>query len=272
MYRKIVVPVVTPVYVEPLVKLASRLLEPDGEVHILNVIHEVSMPEIAKGWRSSLHIVIPAHEAAAALDIKVVPEVVVAQDIAIEILERAEALAADAILMTLTADPKHRHKIFGHTSSAILNHASCDVLIVNPLALSATRAAKIILPTLTVQPPPKTMQVAETLSTELGKLPIVTLHMRSGSSRSSTGTSGHEFQRTHGRVPRVLKTVLFPARFFHSNALLPTAILNEVRKEGYGLCIVGDEGRGLGREFVTRPFLEELFAISPCPILVLRGA
>lgn len=272
MYRKILVPVITPGYVEPLVKLASRLLESGGEVHILNVIHEVSMPEIAKGWRSSLHIVIPAHEAAAALDIKVTPEVVVAPDVAIEILERAEALSADAILMTLTADPRHRHKIFGHTSSAILNHASCDVLVVNPLALSATRASKVILPTLTVQPPPKTMQVAETLSAELGNLPIVTLHMRSGSARTEEDSTSHEFHGRQRSVPRVLKTVLFPARFFQSNALLPSAILKEVRKEGYGLCILGDEGRGLGREFVTRPFLEELFAISPCPILVIRGS
>ncbi|MCL4324080.1 MAG: universal stress protein [Candidatus Thermoplasmatota archaeon] len=271
MYQKILVPVVVPANVEPLVRLAAHLLDPGGEIHVLNIITANSMPEVAKGWRNSLHVVIPAHETAAALDVQVVPEVAVARDVPVEILEKAETLGAHAILMTLSGDRKKRRRFLGHISTAILNHAACDVVIVNPLALSGGKLGKLILPTFTVQPPAKAMAAAEALSSNLGNIPIVTLHMLESKGKPLGPSTDHEFRGRQGKIPRQLKTVLFPARLFHSTRLLPSAIVDEIRKEGFGMCIIGQEGRGHGDQFISRAFLEELFAISPFPIVVLRA-
>lgn len=271
MYRKVLVPVVVPANVTPLVKLAASLLEPEGEIHVLHVITEKSMPDVAKGWRSSLHLVIPAHEAAAALDVRVEPEVAVAMDAAVEILEKAESLGVDAILMTLDGSRTRKRRFFGHTSSAIMNHASCDVIVVNPLSLTSSRASKVILPTFTVSPSPKAMLVAEAISAKARNIPIVTLHIRQGKAGPNAAGTNHEFRGSRRRIPRFLKTVLFPSRLFRPNSDLPEAIMDVVRREGYGICVLADESRGARGPMINRAFMENLFALAPCPVIVLHG-
>jgi nucleotide-binding universal stress UspA family protein len=271
MYGRILVPVVVPANVGPLVKMASYLLEPNGEIDVLHVITAKSMPEMTKGWRNSLQVVIPAHETGAALDVRVVPEVKVAPDAAVEILERAETQKADAIVMTLSGFGKKRiNPFFGHTTSAILHHATCDVIIVNRLALIMNRIGKILIPSFTVQPAHKVMLAAEAVSAKKGGVPIVTLHMLQGNAAASPD-SAHTFVGTASKSPKHLKTVLFPSRLFHRRSALPDMFLEVTRREGYGLCLVGEEGRGVESPLLTRSFIEDLFSRSPCPVMVLKG-
>lgn len=273
MYRKILVPVVEPPDVTPLVRLASYLLEPNGEIQVLHVITAESMPERAKEWRNSLRLVIPAHETGAALDVNVVPEVKVAPDVAVEILERAESEKADAILMTLSGrgDRRHRNPFLGHTSTAILHHAECEVLIVNSLALTVEHVGKLLLPTFTVQPSSRVMGVAEAVSAQMGGTPIVTVHMVEGAAENEIEDVDHTVKRTSRKGPLRLKTVLFPSRIFRSRGSLPQTILEVLRKEGYGFCLIGEEGRGSEAPFISRPFVEEIFSKAPCPVMILRG-
>lgn len=271
MYRKILVPVVIPSNVSPLIRMASYLLEPEGEIHVLHVITEKSLPQVAKGWRSSLHLVIPAHETGAALDVRVTPEVAVAPDAAVEILEKAETLGCDAILMTIDGSAGHRRKLFGHTCTAILNHATTDVVVVNPLALTSGKASKIIIPTFTLNPPAKASLAAEAIASRIGNVPIVTLHIREGTGRKGMEEEDHEFKGNRPRIHRSLKTVLFPSRLFRPNSDMPDAIMGVVRYEGYGICVVGEEGRGSGAPMINRNFMEKLFSIAPCPVMVIHG-
>src|SRR5215472_8834774 len=101
MYHRLLIPVVEPSEVEPLIRLGAMLLEPDGEIRVLHVISGGSLPEVTREWRSSVNIVVPAHEAGAALDIRVDPEVRGASDVTAEILDSVETHQTDAILMTI---------------------------------------------------------------------------------------------------------------------------------------------------------------------------
>ena len=273
MYRKILVPVVEPPDVAPLVRLASYLLEPKGEILVLHVITARSMPETAKGWRASLRLVIPAHEAGAALDVTVTPEVKVAPDVAVEILERAESEKADAILMTLSGKGKRRQHLpfLGHTSTAILHHAACDVLIVNALALSMDHVGRVLVPTFTVHPPRKVMTAAEAVSTQMGGAPIVTVHLVEGRGTAVGEDADHQVRHPSHGTPLRLKTVLFPRGLFRRRGALPQTILEVLRREGYGLCLLGED-RGAGETpFLGRPFIEEFFSQAPCPTVILKG-
>lgn len=273
MYRKILVPVTDPQTVAPLVRLASYLIEPTGEIRVLHVIPSRSMVEVTKGWRASLKLVIPAHEAGAAMDVDVVPEVKVASDVAVEILERAESEKADAILMTLRGSGRKRGRnpFLGHTSTAVLHHATSDVLIVNSLALSADHVGKIMIPTLTIRPPEKARMAAESISTKMGGASIVTLHLREGQPGTAPEDTDHTIRHPSHHIPTRLKTILFPHRLFGTRAALPQAILEVLRKEGYGLCLIAEEGRGTEAPLLNRTFIEELFSRAPCPMLVLKG-
>jgi nucleotide-binding universal stress UspA family protein len=271
MYGRILVPVVVPANVGPLVKMASYLLEPGGEIDVLHVITARSMPEMAKGWRNSLQVVIPAHETGAALDVNVVPEVKVAPDAAVEILERAESQKVDAIVMTLSGFGQKRiNPFFGHTTGAIIHHATCDVIIVNRLALTMNRVGKILIPTFTVQPPHKVTLAAEAVSGKKGGVPIVTLHMLQGNSFSSEAVP-HTLTGSASNIPRRLKTVIFPSRLFRRQSTLPDMFLDVVHREGYGLYVVGEEGHGMKNPFLTRGFIERLFSRAPCPVMVIKG-
>ncbi len=137
MYKRILVPVKEPSEVEPMIRFASSLLDTDGEIRILHIIPTTTLPEVAREWRASVNIVIPAHEAGAALDVKVEPEVRAATDVPAEILECAENEGVEAIVLTLQGNRRSHNPFVGHTASGILHHASADVLIVNRLALAA---------------------------------------------------------------------------------------------------------------------------------------
>ncbi len=148
MYRQILVPVQEPAEVEPLIRFASMLLDADGEIRVLHVIPTTTLPEVTREWRASVHLVVPAHEAGASLDVKVDPEVRAATDVPGEILESADAHGVDAILLTLRGDRRSRNPFVGRTATGILHHARSDVLVLNRLGLAADRFPRILLPTL----------------------------------------------------------------------------------------------------------------------------
>jgi nucleotide-binding universal stress UspA family protein len=268
MYRKLLIPVQEPSEVEPLIRFASMLLEADGEVRVLHVIPTTTLPEVAREWRASVNIVIPAHEAGASLDVRVDPEVRASTDVPGEILESAETHGVEAILMTLRGDKRGRKLFVGHTASGILHHAHADVLIVNRLALAAGRVPRVIVPSFRPTPVPKAMRLAEevALRNEGATVTAITLAPRNGD-----GEGGVDVEET---TPRGI--VLTHKRFGYGGSLLrrariPGVILAAAQRERFGLLLVSEEGDQAGGALLTRRFLEELFREAPCPVLALRG-
>lgn len=251
--------------VEPLIRFGASLLDADGEIRMLHVIPSTSMPAVARDWRASVNLVVPAHEAGAALDVRVEPEVRASPDVPGEILESAETHQTDAILLSLGGDRRSRNPFVGHTASGVLHHAHSDVLILNRLALAGARSPRILVPTLHGPAPPKVMQVAEQLSIQNGGVPVVTLGLgpEGGSANGSDRTSrGVPTRHRHSFV----SSSLLARRRYHAQLILQSAA-----KERYGFLLVGEEHlRTVGPPLLTRPFLEALFRHAPCPVLALR--
>lgn len=267
MYRKILVPVQVPAEVDPLVRFAARLLEPNGEVRVLHVIPTTTLPEVTREWRSSVNLVIPAHEAGAMLDIRVEPEVRAASDVAGEILESAEVHGADAILFTLRGDRRSRNPFVGRTASALLQHARSDVLVVNRLGLATDVLPRILVPTFREAPSARAMALAEELSVKAGGVQVITLSVGGGPPGGVTrGNSG-----TTSRGIPVLRrgSPLSPSRLGRRRRL-PELLLGAAARERYGLVIVGEEEFG-GGPLLTRRFLEALFRAAPCPVVAVRA-
>jgi nucleotide-binding universal stress UspA family protein len=267
-YRKILIPVQVPPEVEPLIRFAAMLLEADGEIRVLHVIPSTTLPEVTREWRESVNLVVPAHEAGAALDVPVDPEVRASTDVPGEILESAETHGVDAILMTLRGDKRSRNPFVGHTASGILHHAHSDVLIVNRLALAASSVPRIVLPSFRPAPTPKAMRLAEEISLRHQGAPVTALTI--GTRGEGTGSAAvREEQTPRGVVITHKYTAL--AGSFARRGRLPDAILEAARRERFGLVLVSEEGDLAGGALLTRRFLEELFRAAPCPVLALRG-
>src|SRR5580658_5787302 len=164
MYKRILVPVKEPSEVEPMIRFAAGLLDSDGEIRILHIIPTTTLPQVAREWRASVNIVVPAHEAGAALDVRVEPEVRAATDVPAEILECAENEDVDAIILTLQGNRRSHNPFVGHTASGILHHAGADVLIVNRLALAAAHVPRILVPTFQPSATAKALRIAEEIS------------------------------------------------------------------------------------------------------------
>lgn len=264
-YRRLLIPVREASAVEPLIRFAAQLLDADGEIRVLHVIRATALPEVTRQWRASVNLVVPAHEAGAALDVRVEPEVRAAGDVSGEILDSAETHDVDAILLTLAGDRRSRNPFVGHTSSAVLHHAPCDVIVLNRLALVESRIQRILLPTFTSSPPPKVLQLAEELALRNQGAPIITIAI--GAREKSGATEA----RATGRSPRGVP--LETRRSFISRALLgrrrrlPELILNQAARLRYGLLIVGEETVPSQGPLLTRRFLEELFRNAPCPVV-----
>ncbi|HEV2429569.1 MAG TPA: universal stress protein [Thermoplasmata archaeon] len=267
MYRRLLIPVQEPSEVEPLIRFASSLLDADGEVRVLHVIPTRTLPELTRRWRSSVNLVVPAHEAGAALDIRVDPEVRASVDVAGEILESAETHGTEAIVMTLSGDRRSVNPFVGHTASAILHHPPCDVLVVNRLALVESRIPRILVPTFAEAPPPKLLQLAEEIAVHHEGAPIVTLAMATrGQAASAAGRS-----RSPRGVPIEHHRSLFPAQLLGTRRRVPEIILHEAAKRRYGLLLIGEEAIHPEGPMLTRRFLEEMFRRAPCPILAFKG-
>ncbi len=267
MYRRILLPVSEAPEVEPMIRFAARLLDADGEIRVLHVIPTTTLPAMTRQWRGSVDLVVPAHEAGAALDVRVDPEVRAASDVPGEILESAESHGVDAILMPLRGDRRGTNPFFGHTASAILHHAPCDVLIINRLALAEERVPRILLPSLADTAPPKAMRVAEELAVRNKGIPIITLTL------SGYGTQGAPAppERTPRGVPILHRRSLLSKALLGRRHRLAELILHEAARERYGLLIVGDDSTRYQAPLITRRFLEELFRASPCPVIAVRG-
>ncbi len=267
MYRKILVPVQVAAEVEPLVRFASRLLEPDGEVRVLHVIPTTTLPEVTREWRASVNLVVPAHEAGAVLDIRVEPEVRAASDVAGEILESAEAHGVDAILFTLRGDRRSRNPFVGRTASALLQHARANVLVVNRLALATDALPRILLPTFRESPPPRALALAEELSVKAGGVQVIALAVGASAGRAAAAP-GEDW--TARGVPIMRRVSPLPSAMLGRRRRLPELMLQAAAAERYGLVIVGEEEFAGGR-LLTRRFLEALFRAAPCPVMAVRA-
>jgi len=266
MYRHILVPVRFPAEVEPLVRFAARVLEPDGEIRVLHVIPTTTLPEVAREWRASVNLVVPAHEIGAVLDVKVDPEVRAATDVPGEILESAESHGVDAIVFSLRGDRRNRNPFVGHIATALLQHARADVLVVNRLALATEATPRVLVPTFASRPSPRSLELAEEISLKAGGVPLVTLAL--GSEGEAAPTEGSERTSRGGMIVRHVSTI--PGSLLGRRRRLPEVILAAAARERYGLLLVGEEPVA-GGALLTRRFLEELFRRAPCPVLAVRA-
>jgi nucleotide-binding universal stress UspA family protein len=265
-YSKILIPIQLPSEVEPLIRFATMMLEADGEIRVLHVIPSTTLPEVTREWRASVNLVVPAHEAGAALDVRVDPEVRASTDVPGEILDSAETHGVDAILMTLRGDKRSRNPFVGHTASGILHHAHADVLIVNRLALAASKVPRIVLPSFRAAPVPKAMQLAEEIALKQGGAPITTIAIAPPEGPAGVGETREE------TTPRGIEVIHKRAALGTSvrHGRLPAMILQAAQRERFGLLLVSEEGDRAGGALLTRRFIEELFRAAPCPVLALR--
>ena len=268
MYRQILVPVQEPAEVEPLVRFAAMLLDADGLIRVLHVIPTTTLPEVTREWRASVHLVVPAHEAGAALDVRVDPEVRAATDVPGEILESAESHNVDAILLTLRGSRTGRKLFVGHTATGILHHARTDVVVLNRLTLATDRIPRILLPVFEEGPAPKAQQIAEVVSARNREAPVIPLVL--GVRADGPGRDAE----TNGPAPR--RTPSSPKRGFFPGALLgrrrhqlAERIVQAAARERFGLVIVGERSDRSGGPLLTRRFLEELFRAAPCPVVAV---
>jgi nucleotide-binding universal stress UspA family protein len=267
-YHRILVPVQLASEVEPLIRFCANLLEADGEVRLLHVIPTTTMPQVAREWRASVNIVVPAHETGASLDLRVEPEVKAATDVPGEILESAETQGVEAIVMTLRGDRRTRNPFVGHTASGVLHHAPCDVLILNRLALAGDRVPRILIPTFRPVAAPKTVRLAEEISVHSGGIPVITLQL---GARSSGGAAVERDEASARGVPRVHKRSFFSESVLGRRTRLPELMLQAAQRERFGLLLVGGDDEGAEAPLLTRRFLEELFRAAPCPVVAIRG-
>jgi nucleotide-binding universal stress UspA family protein len=268
MYRQILVPVQEPSEVEPLIRFAAMLLDADGEIRVLHIIPTTTLPQVTREWRESVNLVVPAHEAAAALDVRVDPEVRAATDVPGEILQSAETHGVDAILMTLRGDKRSRNPFVGHTASGILHHAHADVLILNRLALGAGKLPRILLPSFRGTPLPKAMQVAEEIAVHNDGASVTTISLEPRGSGDPRDDMDQE-ERTSRGVPVTHKRSPFSGSLVRRGRL-PSVVLQAAQHERFGLLLVSEEGDQAGGALLTRRFVEELFRAAPCPVLALR--
>ncbi len=270
MYRTILIPVQKPAEVEPMIRFASMLLEADGEIRVLHVIPTITLPEVTREWRASVHLVIPAHEAGASLDVKVEPEVRAATDVPGEILESAEAHGADAIFLTLRGDKRSRNPFVGHTATGILQHARSHVLVLNRLALATEQIPRILLPTLGENPSPSATRVAEEIAVHVPGVRVIALTLGTGPERPEPEGEGPDGRGPRG-TPISRRRTIFPPSLLGRRHRLPELILGAAARERFGLLVVGGEPDQSGGPLITRRFLEELFRAAPCPVLAVRA-
>jgi nucleotide-binding universal stress UspA family protein len=251
-----------------MIRFAASLLDADGEIRVLHIIPSTQLPQVTREWRASVNLVVPAHEAGAALDVRVEPEVRAATDVPGEILESAESHDVDAILMTLTGDKRSRNPFVGHTASGILHHAHADVMILNRLALATDRIPRILIPSFRSTPPPKAMRVAEEIAVRNGGIPVVTIEL---GTREGSRTESEPVEETSARGISVThKQLLFSEARLGRRHNIPDVLLQAAQRERYGLLLVGMGEQETQGPLLTRRFLEELFRAAPCPVLALR--
>ena len=268
MYRQILVPVQEPAEVEPLVRFAAMLLDADGLIRVLHVIPTTTLPEVTREWRASVHLVVPAHETGAALDVRVDPEVRAATDVPGEILESAESHNVDAILLTLRGSRTGRKLFVGHTATGILHHARADVVVLNRLTLATDRIPRILLPSFGEATSPKTRQIAEVVSARNSGAPVIPLPLEArefaGSSEAPSATGPPR------GAPSPARRGFFPGALLgRRRHQLAQRIVQAAARERFGLVIVGERSDPSGGPLLTRRFLEELFRAAPCPVMAI---
>jgi len=171
--------------------------------------------------------------------------------------------------MTLRGDRRSRNPFFGHTASAILHHAPCDVIVVNRLALVEDRVPRILIPTLGSVTPPKALRLAEEIALRHPGAPIVTLAI--GARDTDAVRDSEPPARSPRGLPLTHRRSIISKALLGRRRRLPELILQQAARERFGLLLVGDEAVHSEGPLLTRRFLEELFRQAPCPVIAIRG-
>ena len=267
MYNRLLIPVSQAADVEPMIRFAASLLDADGEIRVLHVIPTSTLVELTREWRASVNIVVPAHETGAALDLRVDPEVRSAPDVPGEILDTIQTHNVDGVLMTLRGSKRSRNPFLGHTASAILHHATSDVLIINRLALVEPKPRRILIPRFGSNTPPRALQIAEELAVRHHGVPIIALAI---TPRGHPQPQEDEPARSPRGIPLEHRHTFLSHAIVGRRKRLPEKILSEAARERFGFLVVGEEPAHGEGPLLTRSFLEELFRSAPCPVLAVR--
>jgi nucleotide-binding universal stress UspA family protein len=264
MYKKILLAVDKDSDVELMISYVSSYLDEEGSISPVHIIATKKFPEITREWRKIGTIISKSYEADVPPKTDISPHIRSARTVVDGLLETAEEIKADAIFMLLTTPKPSNKYFFNGKIDAIIRYSPIDVVVFNKIAfLTKTKKLNILIPVLNKKTPVKLLKFAEELAEKKnGRVSILYIESKSNAIKRSPVVSGVHF---------LVKNILLAPYKIIDTSQIVTSILEEAKKENYGMLLLSEEVL-VGKIFTSiAKILYEISKKAPCPILYVKS-
>lgn len=210
-------------------------------------------------------------------------------DPAEEIIQAAEELQADLVVLGSHGTGEIKHYMLGNVSDRVLRHACCSVLVVKPSPKQSTPAEsadqalpwRILMSYDDSEPAKKAIRLCASLplddNTEVNVVSVMPMvHMYRQDIRQQMNTIWQ--QQKHARkealksavsalqwsTPHVSSTLL-------ESADVSQAILDIAEKDAIDLLVLGYKGRSAVKRFLLGSITSRIVHHAPCSVMVVRN-
>ena len=263
MYKSILVTVSFVETAEQMVEIASKLVDPDGTIHVLHVIqvpyhlpYSYADEEKQKARQLLQGVMICPLDKP---NVRMRYSIIAARSAAEVIVEKSQDWGCDAILMGASLRSLRESVVLGDVFNHIIKHVSGDVISVSYVRGAKMRFRKILVPTSGYKHSEKAAEVAKNLVERPGGNVTAMSVSESDVGVQAVERIGTLFDGTDIEFESVVR-----------KGPIAQTILREAETGNYDLLMIGATERPRRLKFILGSVADEIVKNAPIRVVVVR--
>jgi nucleotide-binding universal stress UspA family protein len=263
MYNSILVTVSFVETAEQMVEIASKLVDPNGTIHVLHVIqvpyhlpYSYADEEKQKARQLLQGVMICPRDKP---DVRMQYSIIAARSAAEVIVEKSRDWGSNAILMGASLRSLRESVVLGDVFNYVIKHASSDVISISYVRGAKMRVKKILVPTSGYKHSEKAAEVAKNLVERPGGNVTAMSVSESDAGIGAVERIGTLFYGTDIEFTPVVK-----------KGPVAQTILQEAEAGNYDLLMIGATERRRRLHFILGSVADEIVKNSPIRVIVVR--
>jgi nucleotide-binding universal stress UspA family protein len=263
MYNNILATVSFVETAEQMIEIASKLVDPNGTIHVLHVIqvpyhlpYSYADEEKQKARQLLQGVMICPREKP---DVRMQYSIIAARSAAEVIVKKSKDWGCNVILMGASLRSLRESVVLGDVFNHVIRHACCEVISMSYIRGSKTRFRKILVPTSGYKHSERAAEVAKNLVERPG-----------GKVTAMSVSEGEVGSEAVERIGAFFKGLDIEFTSVVKKGPIAQTILHEAETGNYDLLMIGATERSKRLKFILGSVADEIVKNAPVRVIVVR--